>query len=124
LQSPWLARAAAWDNFDATDALAYHGREQDMYALIRQYEGLDAETRQTATRKANTELRPILSKTPGFVSYELLEPEGKDDTVASISVFKSRAEAESSNAVAQDWVQKNLPNMTKPHKTAGELVAH
>jgi quinol monooxygenase YgiN len=95
-----------------------------MFALIRQYEGLDAETRKTATRKANTELRPILSKTPGFVSYELIEPDGKDDVVASISVFKSRAEAEASNTVAQEWVQKNLPAMTKPHKLAGEVVAH
>lgn len=95
-----------------------------MYALIRQYEGLDAEARETATRKANTELRPILSKEPGFVSYELLKPEGKDDVVTSISVFSSRPEAEASNAVAQEWVQKNLPGMTKPHKMAGELVAH
>ena len=95
-----------------------------MYALIRQYEGLDPETRQTATRKANDELRTILSKAPGFVSYELLKPEGPDGSVTSISVFNSRAEAEASNAIAQDWVLKNLPAMTKPRQTAGELVAH
>ena len=95
-----------------------------MYALIRRYEGLDATTRQTATRKANDELRPILSKAPGFVSYELLKPEGDDGAVTSISVFDSRAEAEASNKVAQEWVHKNLPDMTKPHNVAGELVAH
>jgi heme-degrading monooxygenase HmoA len=95
-----------------------------MYALIRQYEGLDATMRQTATRKANDELRPILSKAPGFVSYELLKPEGDDGAVTSISVFDSRAEAEASNKVAQEWVHKNLPEMTKPHNVAGELVAH
>jgi hypothetical protein len=95
-----------------------------MYALIRQYEGLDANTRQTATHKANAELRPILSKTPGFVSYELLKPEGDEGAVTSISVFNSRAEAEASNTVAQDWVLKNLPGMTKPRHMAGELVAH
>ena len=95
-----------------------------MYALIRQYEGLDADTRQTATRKANDELRPILSKTPGFVSYELLKPEGDEGAVTSISVFNSRAEAEASNTVAQDWVLKNLPGMTKPRRVAGELIAH
>ena len=95
-----------------------------MYALIRQYEGLDANTLQTATLKANDELRPILSKTPGFVSYELLKPEGDNSTVTSISVFDSRAEAEASNKVAQEWVHKNLPEMTKPHHVAGELVAH
>ena len=95
-----------------------------MYALIRQYEGLDSEMRETATQKANTELRPILSKAPGFVSYELLRQDGKDDVVTSISVFNSRSEAEASNAVAQEWVQKNLPGMATPHKMAGELVAH
>jgi heme-degrading monooxygenase HmoA len=95
-----------------------------MYALIRQYEGLDAETRQTATHKANDELRPILSKTPGFVSYELLKPDGKDGAVTSISVFNSRAEAEASNTIAKEWVSKNLPAMTQPSHMAGELVAH
>jgi heme-degrading monooxygenase HmoA len=95
-----------------------------MYALIRQYEGLDAEAREIATQKANAELRPILSKAPGFVSYELFRPDGKDDAIASISVFNSRSEAEASHAVAQEWVHKNLPSVSKPHKMAGELVAH
>ena len=95
-----------------------------MYALIRQYEGLDAEVRETATRKANLELRPILAKSDGFVSYELIKPEGTTDTVASISVFNTRADAEASSKVAEDWVRSNLPSMTKPMRVAGELVAH
>ena len=95
-----------------------------MYALIRQYEGLDANTRETASSKANTELRPLIAKVPGFVSYELLEPEGKSDSVFSISVFKTQTDAEASAKVAEDWVHTNLPTMTKPTKMAGELVAH
>jgi Antibiotic biosynthesis monooxygenase len=95
-----------------------------MYALIRQYEGLDANLRETATRKANFELRPILAKAPGFVSYELIQPEGKNDAVTSISVFNTRADAEASNKVAGDWVHTNLPSMTQPSKMAGEVVAH
>ena len=95
-----------------------------MYALIRQYEGLDATTRETATKKANVELRPILAKAPGFVSYELVEPDDKDGAVTSISVFKTRSDAEASNKVAGDWVHTNLPSMTTPSKVAGELVAH
>jgi hypothetical protein len=39
-------------------------------------------------------------------------------------VFDSRAEAEASGKVAQEWVHKNLPDMTTPHHVAGELVAH
>ena len=95
-----------------------------MYTLIRQYEGLEAGKRDAATQKASTELRPLLAKAPGFVSYELLKPDGKDDAVTSISVFKTRAEAEASHKVAEDWVRENLPAMTKPRKLAGELVSH
>lgn len=95
-----------------------------MYALIREYDGLDETTRETATKKANLELRPILAKSPGFVSYELIQPEGEAASVASISVFKTRVDAEASSKVAEDWVHTNLPSMTKPRKVAGELVAH
>ncbi|MDX6592046.1 MAG: hypothetical protein QOJ13_1242 [Gaiellales bacterium] len=95
-----------------------------MFALIRQYEGLDAKTRESATDKANSELRPILAKSAGFVSYELIKPDGKNDTVASISVFKTRVDAEASQKVTEDWVRTNLPAMTKPSRVSGELVAH
>ena len=95
-----------------------------MYALIRQYNGLDTKTQETATRKANAELRPILAKSPGFVSFELIKPEAKDEMVASISVFKTRKDAEASNKVAEEWVHKNLPKMTKPSVVVGELIAH
>jgi heme-degrading monooxygenase HmoA len=95
-----------------------------MYALIRQYSGLDTDTQETAARKANAELRPILAKSPGFVSYELIKPEAKHDVVASISVFKTQVDAESSNKVAEEWVRTNLPSMTKPNTVAGEVVAH
>jgi heme-degrading monooxygenase HmoA len=95
-----------------------------MYALIREYKGLDANVRETATTKANSELRPILTKTPGFVSYELIRPDNKDDMVTSISVFDTRAHAEESGKVAEDWVRTNLPAMTKPTLVTGELVAH
>ena len=95
-----------------------------MYALIRQYSGLDTDTQATAARKANAELRPILAKSPGFVSYELIKPEAKHDVVASISVCKTRVDAEASNKVAEEWVRTNLPSMTKPSTVAGERVAH
>jgi len=95
-----------------------------MYALIRQYDGLDAKVRETATHKANTELRPILAKSAGFVSYELIQPESKSDAIASISVFDTRANAEASQKVAGDWVRTNLPSLTEPMHVAGELVAH
>jgi quinol monooxygenase YgiN len=95
-----------------------------MFALIRTYEGLSVENRDEATRKANGGLRTILQDSPGFVSYELFKQEDSDGKVASISVFDSRTEAQASNEMAQKWVRENLPFMTKPHETAGELIAH
>ena len=95
-----------------------------MYALIRQYDGLDAKTCETATLKANTELRPILAKSTGFVSYELIKPGDKHDAIASISVFDTRVNAEASHKVADDWVRTNLPSLTTPKRVAGELVTH
>jgi len=95
-----------------------------MFALIRTYEGLSAENRDEATRKANESLRTILKQSPGFVSYELLKQDGTEGKVASISIFDSRAEAQASSEVVQRWVRENLPFMTKPHETAGELVTH
>jgi hypothetical protein len=95
-----------------------------MYALIRQYDGLDVKVRETAMHKANTELRPILAKSTGFVSYELIKPESKSDAIASISVFDTRANAEASHKVAGDWVRTNLPSLSEPMQVAGELVAH
>jgi hypothetical protein len=95
-----------------------------MFALIRQYTGLDVSSRDDVTRKANAELRPLMVKSPGFVSYELIEPDGKKDAIASISVFGTRAEAEASHRVAQEWVRTNLPALPKPTTMAGDLVAH
>jgi hypothetical protein len=95
-----------------------------MYALIRKYEGLDANMRETATKKANLELRPILAKSNGFVSFELITPDDKDSAVASISVFQTRADAEASHKVSEEWVRTNLPSMTKPTRMSGELVSH
>jgi heme-degrading monooxygenase HmoA len=95
-----------------------------MFALIRQYSGLDVSSRDDLTRKANAELRPLLANSPGFVSYELIQPDDTKDAIASISVFRTRSEAEASHEVAQEWVRTNLPQMPKPSTTAGELVAH
>ncbi len=95
-----------------------------MYALIRQYDGLDAGKRDIATKKANEELRQLLAKSQGFVSYELLKPDGNNKAVTSISVFRTRADAEASMKITEDWVHKNLPEMTKPTRMAGEFVAH
>ena len=44
--------------------------------------------------------------------------------VASITVFKTRKDADASSKVSEDWVHKNWPSMTKMSKLDGELVVH
>jgi len=56
-------------------------------------------------------------------AYELMKHEG-NDAVASITVFESRIQAQESSDVAKKWVRENLPFMTTPRETAGELVSH
>ena len=77
-------------------------------------EGLDTKTRETALGKANTELRPILAKSPGFVSYELIKPDGEDDAVASVSVFDTLLTRRGIPQGHRGVGSTNLPSMTKP----------
>ena len=69
-------------------------------------------------------MRPILATSPGFVSFELIKPEDKNNVVASITVFKTRKDADASSKVSEDWVHKNWPSMTKMSKLNGALVVH
>ena len=95
-----------------------------MYALIREYKNLDPTMRENATRKASSELRPILSKAQGFVSYELLTPQDDQNAGDVDQRLQDEGRRRGVDHRRQDWVQTNLPEMTKPHSVAGELVAH
>jgi hypothetical protein len=89
-----------------------------MYAAIRRYEGLDAQTAAETSKLATTGMRSILASSPGFVSYTVVVGDG---SVASVSVFETKEQAEASNAAAAKWVQENLAGkMPAPQVTAGE----
>jgi hypothetical protein len=49
---------------------------------------------------------PIFQAQPGFVRYGLILLD--DGSVASVSVWETRAEAEAANASAASWVAENL----------------
>jgi Antibiotic biosynthesis monooxygenase len=49
---------------------------------------------------------PIFRAQPGFVRYGLILLD--DGSVASVSVWETRAEAEAANASASSWVAENL----------------
>lgn len=91
-----------------------------MYASVRRYEGLDADTARETSELANTGMRAILAGSPGFVSYTVIIGDG---SVASVSVFETKEQAEASNTTAAKWVQENLAGkMPAPQVTAGEAL--
>jgi hypothetical protein len=77
-----------------------------MYAAIRRYEGLDAQTAAETSKLATTGMRSILASSPGFVSYTVVVGDG---SVASVSVFETKEQAEASNAAAASGCRKTSP---------------
>ena len=93
------------------------------YVSIRRYEGI--KDIDEVVRLAKEEFVPIMSSTPGYIAYHIVD--AGDGVAATISVFEDQAGAEESNRRAADWVKANLaPLITSaPQITAGEeRVSH
>jgi hypothetical protein len=89
-----------------------------MYAAIRTYQTSDA---REVARRANRGFVPIVSGTPGFVAYYIVD--GGEGTVASVSIFEDRAGADESTRRAAEWVADNLAELavSGPEVLAGEV---
>ncbi len=92
-----------------------------MFASIRKYK-VKSGSAPEITMKVKEEFVDIVSEAPGFLAYYVVDA-GKD-TIASVSVFQSRAGAEQSNKLAADWVKQNLGSQIigAPEITAGEVT--
>ena len=94
-----------------------------MFAVIRRYN-----THENTAGKIEQRVRdgfvPLISKLPGFVSYDVVR--STDGTLLSVSVFESRQAAEDSNRLASDWVHENLASLirTAPVILAGDVMVH
>jgi hypothetical protein len=95
-----------------------------MYASIRRYNITGAESVEEVTRRVKEGFVPIISQTPGFVAYSLVD--AGDGVVASISMFDDEAGAEESNRRAAEWVKQNLAHAVSgaPQVTAGMVTLH
>ena len=94
-----------------------------MYASIRRYQvnlGAEAEIIQ----RVNEGFVPIISKSPGFIAYYLVD--AGDGVIATVSIFQDQVGAEESNAMAAEWVIDNLISLVPdpPLITAGEVKIH
>src|SRR5215470_2487701 len=97
--------------------------EQESYPwlTVRRYEGV------TDTKKAARVVQegfvPLISKLPGFISYNWVD--AGNSVMISVSVYTNREAEEESNRIAADFVKEHmtalLPN--PPRITAGHVVA-
>ena len=94
-----------------------------MFAVIRRYN-----THDNSAPKIEQRVRdgfvPLISKLPGFVSYDVVR--STDGTLISVSVFESKQAAEESNRLAGDWVHENLASLvrTAPVILSGDVMVH
>jgi len=64
---------------------------------------------------------PLLDKTPGFVSYYVVNSKERD-RATSFTVCENQAAMDKVNQIALDWVKRALPNtLSDPEVITGEL---
>jgi len=94
-----------------------------MFAVIRRYN-----THENSGQKIEQRVRegfvPLISKLPGFISYDVMR--STDGTMIAVSIFESRQVAEDSNRLASDWVHENLASLirTAPVILSGDVIVH
>jgi hypothetical protein len=90
-----------------------------MYTVIRTYPGQPNLAKEL--KKHHKDIEKIMSSTPGFSNYYLLEiPDG----VAAVTVCDSRSGCEESTRRAAEWLDKNVPSfkVKAPHVVMGEVL--
>jgi heme-degrading monooxygenase HmoA len=94
-----------------------------MHISIRRYKTKPGDAGEAAKR-AREGFAPIISKSKGFKAYYVVHL--GHDSLSSISVFDTQAEADDSNKAAADWVKANLASLIvgAPEITSGEATAH
>jgi hypothetical protein len=92
-----------------------------MYTTIRHY-NVTPNSADEVIKRAVDGFIPIISKSPGFSSYDLVNT-GRD-TLTTISTFETEAGTEKSNELAATWIKdSNLSSfLTGPPLVMGGLV--
>jgi quinol monooxygenase YgiN len=76
-----------------------------MFASIRTYRIGNGSVDEVLHR-VDRDLADAFAREPGFISYEVVRT--GDRTIASITTFHEREQAEASNGLAADWVADEL----------------
>ena len=77
-----------------------------MYVSIRTYRVGKSEAIPEAMHRVDRDLAESFAQEPGFVSYQVVRT--GDHTVASVTTFRTREQAEASNDLAAEWVAEEL----------------
>jgi hypothetical protein len=90
------------------------------YTSIRRY-NVKPDSTNEIIQRAEKGFVPIVSKSPGFVAYDMVDT--GNNSLITISTFDSQAEAENSNKLAAGWVKENLASLvTEPPTIMGGRV--
>ena len=91
-----------------------------MYMAIRRYKIVPGAMEQIVGQ-VQSGFVPIISGTPGYVGYYLIDTGG--DTLATVSVFQDQAGAEESTRRAADFVRENMASLVAgpPELSAGTI---
>ncbi len=76
-----------------------------MFASIRTYRS-GSGSMDDLMHRVDRDFADALAKEPGFVAYQVVAT--GDDTLMSVSVFRTREDAEQSNELAAQWVAADL----------------
>ena len=74
-----------------------------MYVTIRRYQASPRDVGEIV-RRVQESLVPIVRRTPGFVSFNLLDVGG--GALASVGVFEQKTGAIASTRMAADWIKR------------------
>jgi hypothetical protein len=93
-----------------------------MFAMIRRYEGVS--NIEVVALAAKEQFFPLFEKLPGFVSYTLVDT--ADTAVISVTIFKTREQAEAAGVAIRDLVQQILSQVVPNPATIviGRVMAH
>lgn len=94
-----------------------------MHATIRRFESVDQGRSDEIVKQVDDTLVPLLSKLPGFGSYQLID--AGHGVMTSISCFDTKEQADESTRVSATWVRDQeleaaLPK--PPRTTSGKIV--
>lgn len=88
-----------------------------MYAIVRNYSGLDAAKLFDLLEERKTEVETIIGSVTGLVSYTLIRT---DDGGTTVTVCEDKTGTDASMQMARDWIQDNAADLNLNPPTVSE----